>query len=175
MQSQWSHLGTVCVRTLLCLFVLALQSGSIAAGPAEDPKGSGPGTAADATAPLTFSTSFVGLSPGHTISTSLFVFGDGNTFEIKIPGVDYREPAGTYARKGLMFVADFSATVLKQKKHYRYTFSAKGISLFDSYIVGTMVLDEWINETGQQQTVRFLFGGSSEAAGSEDKKNTFPF
>jgi hypothetical protein len=163
------------MRTLLCLFVLALQSGSPAAGPAADPKGSGPSAAADAAAARTFSTSFVSLSPGHTIAASLFVFSDGNAFEIKIPGVECREPSGSYTQSGLTFKADFSAAVRKQGKHYRYTFSAKGIWLFDSYIGGIMELDEWINETGQQQKVTFVFWGTSEAAGSEEKKNLFPF
>jgi hypothetical protein len=151
--------------------MLALQAGSLAA----DPKGSSQGTAADATAPLTFTTSFVSLSPGHTISPSLFVFSDGNAFEIRIPGVDCRESSGTYTRDGLMFAADFSAAVIKQTKHYRYAFSAKGILIFDRYIAGTMALDELINETGQEQKVSFVFWGTSEAADSEEKKTPFPF
>lgn len=154
--------------------LLILHAGATASGQA-DPQGSGRSAAADAAAPRTFSTSFVSLSPGHTIAASLFVFSDGNTFEIRIPGVNCQEPAGAYTRNGLVFVADFSATVVKQKKHYRYTFSAKGILLFDSYIAGTMVLDELINETGQQQKVTFVFWGTSEAAGSEEEKNLFPF
>lgn len=161
----------VCTRVLLCLFLLALQTGSIAAGPA-DPKGSGPGKAAD---PLTFSTSFISLSPGHTIAASNFVFSDGNAFEIKIPGVDWLEPSGSYKQRGLTFEADFSAAVRKGGKHYRYAFSAKGIWLFDSYIAGTTELDEWFNETGQQQKVTFVFWGTSEAAGSEEEKSLFPF
>jgi hypothetical protein len=163
------------MRTLLCLFMLALQGGSPAAGPAADPKGSGPSAGTNAPAPLTFATSFVSLSPGHSISPSLFVFGDANTFEVQIPGVDCRESSGTYAKDGLMFAADFSATVLKQNKHYRYAFSAKGILLFDRYIAGTMALDELINETGQEQKVTFVFWGTSEAADSEEKKTPFPF
>ena len=162
------------MRTLLCLFMLALQSGSIAAGPAE-PQGNDPGSATNAPAPLTFTTSFVSLSPGHSISPSLFVFGDANSFEIKIPGVEFRESSGTYSKDGLMFAADFSATVMKRDKHFRYAFSAKGILIFDRYIAGTMVLDELINETGQEQKVSFVFWGTSEAADSEEKKTPFPF
>jgi hypothetical protein len=175
MQSQWSHTGTICRRTVLCLFVLAWQGGSLAAGPAAEPKGNAPSTAASTPAPLTFATSFVSLSPGHSISPSLFVFSDANTFDVQIPGVDCRESSGTYARDGLMFAADFSATVLKQNRHYRYAFSAKGILLFDRYIAGTMALDELINETGQEQKVTFVFWGTSEAADSEEKKTPFPF
>lgn len=175
MQSQSSHTGMICMGVLICLFMLALQTGSIAAGPSADQKGSGRSTENSTAAPRSFSTSFLSLSPGHTISTSLFIFSDGDAFEIKIPGVDCREPAGAYTTSGLMFAADFSATVLKQKKHYRYAFSAKGISLFGSYIAGTMVLDEQINETGQQQKVTFVFWGTSEAAGTDEEKNLFPF
>jgi hypothetical protein len=165
----------VCRRTLLCLFVLALQTGSSTAGPVADPKGNGPSTAASTPAPRTFTTSFVSLSPGHSISPSLFVFSDANTFDVQIPGVECRESSGTYAKDGLMFTADFSATVLKQNRHYRYAFSAKGILLFDRYIAGTMALNELINETGQEQKVTFVFWGTSEAAGSEEQKTPFPF
>jgi hypothetical protein len=175
MQSQWSHTGTIYLRIVLCLFMLALQTGSIAAGPAADPKRSGPSAATSAPAPLTFTTSFVSLSPGHSISPSLFVFGDANSFEIQIPGVECRESSGTYTRDGLMFTADFTATVIKQNKHYRYAFSAKGILLLDRSIAGTMALDELINETGQEQKVTFVFWGTSEAADSEGKKTPFPF
>jgi len=174
MQSQVSHIGTVSIKILLSLLMLLLHAGSIASGQA-DPKGSGRSAAADATAPLTFSTGFVGLSSGHTIAASNFVFSDGNAFEIKIPGVDWLEPSGSYTQSGLTFKADFSAAVRKGGKHYRYTFSAKGIRLFDSYIGGIMELDEWINETGQHQKVTFVFWGTSETAGSEEKKNLFPF
>jgi len=162
------------MRILLSLLMLLLHAGAIASSQA-DVKGSGPSAAADAAAARTFSTSFVSLSPGHTISPSLFVFGDANSFEIKIPGVECREPSGSYTQSGLTFKADFSAAVRKGGKHYRYTFSAKGIWLFDSSIGGIMELDEWINETGQQQKVTFVFWGTSEAAGSEAKKNLFPF
>ena len=174
MQSQWSHTGTVCRGIPLFLLLLILHTGAIASGQA-DPKGSGTSAAADAAAPRTFSTSFVSLSPGDAIAASNFVFSDGNAFEIKIPGVDWLEPSGSYTQSGLTFKADFSAAVRKQGKHYRYTFSAKGIWLFDSYIGGIMELDEWINETGQQQKVTFVFWGTSEAAGSDEKKNLFPF
>ncbi len=175
MQSHWSHAGTVCMRTLLCLLMLALQSGSLAAGPAADSKESGRSAGTSAAVPLTFSTGFLSLSPGHSISSSLFIFSDGHAFEIQIPGVDFKESSGTYTRDGLMFAADFSATVMKQTKHYRYAFSAKGILLFDRSIAGTMTLDELINETGQEQKVSFVFWGTSEAAGSEEKKTPFPF
>ena len=175
MQSQRSHTGTVCRGVPLFLMLLILHTGTMAAGPAADPKEHGRSVAADGAAPRTFSTSFLSLSPGHAISSSLFIFGDGNSFEIQIPGVDCFEPSGSYTQSGLTFKADFSAAVRKGGKHYRYTFSAKGIWLFDSYIGGIMELDEWINETGQQQKVTFVFWGTSEAAGSEEKKNLFPF
>lgn len=174
MQSQVSHIGTVSIKILLSLLMLLLHAGAIASGQA-DPKGSGRSAAADAAVPLTFSTGFVSLSSGHTIAASNFVFSDGNAFEIKIPGVDWLEPSGSYTQSGLTFKADFSAAVRKGGKHYRYTFSAQGIRLFDSYIGGIMELDEWINETGQHQKVTFVFWGTSEAAGSEEKKNLFPF
>jgi hypothetical protein len=154
--------------------MLLLHAGAFASGPA-DPKGRGPGAAADAAAPRTFSTSFVSLSPGHTIAASIFIFRTGNAFEITIPGVDWLEPSGSYTQSGLTFEADFSAAVRKGGKHYRYTCTAKGISLFDRYIAGIMALEERIEETGQQQKVTFVFWGVSEAAGSDEEKNLFPF
>ncbi len=174
MQSQRSHTGTVCRGVPLFLMLLILHTGAVASGQA-NLKGSSPVAAAGAAVPRTFSTSLVSLSPGHTIAASLFIFRTGNAFEIKIPGVNCLEPSGSYMQSGITFKADFSATVGKQGKHYRYTFSAKGIWLFDSYIGGIMELDEWINETGQQQKVTFVFWGTSEAAGSEEKKDLFPF
>lgn len=154
--------------------MLMLQVGAVASAQV-DQKGNGRSAAAGTAAPLTFSTSFASLSPGHTIAESLFVFSEGNTFEIQIPGVECRETSGSYTRNGLMFSADFSAAVRKGKKHYHYSFSAKGISLFDNYIAGTMVLDERINETGQHQKVTFVFWGTSEAAGTDEENNLFPF
>ena len=171
MQSHVSHTGTACVRILLCVIMLALQSGSIAAGP----KGSGQDPAANEAVTRTFQTSFISLSPGHAIAASLLVFSGENTFEMQIPGVTYLDPSGACTKNGLFFKADFSATVRKQGKHYRYTFSAKGIWLFDRYIAGIMVLEERIEETGQQQKVTFVFWGASEAAGSDEEKNLFPF
>jgi hypothetical protein len=162
------------MKLLLSLLMLLVQTGTIAAVPA-DPLGGSRSTAVGNEAHPRFSTSFLSLSPGHAISSSLFIFGDGNSFEIQIPGVDCFEPSGSYTQSGLTFKADFSAAVRKGGKRYRYTFSAKGIWLFDSYIGGIMELDEWINETGQQQKVTFVFWGTSEAAGSEEKKNLFPF
>ena len=167
-------MGAVCMRILLSLLMLLLHAGATASGQA-DVKGSGRSAAADAAAARTFSTSFVSLSPGHTIAASLFVFSDGNAFEIQIPGVECREPSGSYTQSGLTFKADFSAAVRKGGKHYRYTFSAKGIRLFDSYIGGIMELEELINETAQQQKVSFVFWGTSEASSSDEEKNLFPF
>ena len=174
MKSQRSHTGTVCRGVPLFLLLLIVHTGAIASGQA-DLKQSGRSAAADAAAPLTFSTGFVGLSSGHTIAASLFVFSDGNAFEIKIPGVDWLEPSGSYTQSGFTFKADFSAAVRKGGKHYRYTFSTKGIRLFDSYIGGIMELEELINETAQQQKVSFVFWGTSEASSSDEEKNLFPF
>ena len=171
MQSHVSHTGTACVRILLCVIMLALQSGSIAAGP----KGSGQDPVANAAVTRTFQTSFISLSPGHAIAASLLVFSGENTFEIQIPGVTYLDPSGACTKNGLFFKADFATSVLKQKKHFRYTFSAQGASFFDRYIAGIMVLEERIEETGQQQKVTFVFWGASEAAGSDEEKNLFPF
>jgi hypothetical protein len=168
-------MDTVGIRALICLLMLLLHAGSITAGAAADPKGGSGKAAANAPATLTFTTNFVSLSPGHAISPSLFVFSDGNAFEVQIPGVACRESSGTYTRDGLVFAADFSATVIKQNKLFRYEFSAKGILLFDRYIAGTMALDELINETGQEQSVTFVFWGATETAGSEEKKTHFPF
>ena len=125
----------------------------------------------------TFNTHFISLKRGHTITSSCFTFGDGEHFEIKTPGEDFLQTKGSHTKNGMLFEAYFEATILKQKKHYRYTFSIKGISLLDNYIAGVVVLSESIEETDQTQDVSFLFLGTSEDAivPEKNKKSLFPF
>jgi hypothetical protein len=124
-----------------------------------------------------FNTHFISLKQGHTIASSCFTFGDGEQFEIKTPGEDFLQTRGSHTKNGLLFEANFEATLLKQKKHYRYTFSITGISLLDNYIAGVLVLNESIEETDQKQEVSFLFLGRPEEAILPEKKkrSLFPF
>ena len=124
-----------------------------------------------------FTTHFFSLKRGHSIASSCFTFGDGEHFEIKIPGEDFSQTKGSLTKKGLLFEAYFEAMILKQKKHYRYTFSIKGISLLDNYIAGVVVLNESIKETDQKQEVSFLFLGMPEdtLVPEKEKKSLFPF
>jgi len=125
----------------------------------------------------TFNTHFISLKRGHTIASSCLTFGDGEHFEIKTPGEDFLQTKGSHTKNGILFEAYFEATLLKQKKHYRYTFSIKGISLLDNYIAGILVLNESIEETQQEQEVSFLFLGKPEdaIAAQRDRRSLFPF
>ena len=125
----------------------------------------------------TFNTQFISLKRGHTIGSSCFTFGDGEQFEIKTPGEDFLQTRGSHTKNGMLFEANFEATLIKQKKHYRYTFIIKGISLLDNYIAGVLVLNESIEETEQKQEVSFLFLGMPEEAmvPEKNKRSLFPF
>ena len=124
-----------------------------------------------------FKTSFLSLKREHSIAPSFLTFGDEGQFEMQIPGEDFQKGKGSYTKENLLFNACFEATLVKQKKHYRYTFILKGISLFQNYIAGVLVLNESIRETGQSQEVRFLFLGTpqTDAALEEKGKGLFPF
>lgn len=124
-----------------------------------------------------FKTSFLSLKRGHSIASSFLTFGDEGQFEMQTPGEDFQKGKGSFTKENLLFNARFEATLLKQKKHYLYTFSLKGISLFQNYIAGVLLLNESIRETGQSQEVRFLFLGTPEtaAAPGEKEKGLFPF
>ena len=124
-----------------------------------------------------FKTSFMSLKRGHTIAPSFLIFGDEGQFEMQTPGEDFQKAKGSYTKNNLLFDARFEAALLKQKKNYLYTFTFKGISLFENYIAGMVVLNESIRETGQAQEVRFLFLGTPEvdAASQDERKGLFPF
>lgn len=124
-----------------------------------------------------FKTSFISLKRGHSIAPSFLTFGDEGQFEMQTPGEDFLKTKGNYTKNNLLFNARFEATLLKQKKHFMYTFTLKGISLFQNYIGGVLVLNESIRETGQSQEVRFLFLGTPErdVAPEEKGKGLFPF
>jgi hypothetical protein len=124
-----------------------------------------------------FKTSFISLARGHAIAPSFFIFGDEGQFEIQTPGEDFLKTKGSYTKNNLQFNARFEAALLKQKKNYLYTFSLKGISLFENYIAGILILNESIRETGQTQEVRFLFIGTpqTDAEPEEKGKGLFPF
>ena len=132
---------------------------------------------ADSPAPKRFTTHFISLKRGHAITASCLTFGEGEQFEIKTPGEDFLQTRGSHTKKGMLFEANFEAMLLKQKKHYRYTFSIKGISLLDNYIAGLLVLNESIEETDQKQEVSFLFLGTPEngEAAEKNKRSLFPF
>ena len=120
---------------------------------------------------------FLSLKRGHKITSSHFNLKDHEIFDITIPNEKFLKTKGNYTKKGLQFKASFEGTIIKQKKHYCYTFTITGISLLDSYIAGIVVLNESIKETQQDQQVTFLFIGMPEGNDiSDDKKrNAFPF
>lgn len=156
----------------LLLLLHAITISSSAAAGLEDRQSA----AVNETASKEFKTTFVSLSPGHAIASSSFIFSGKDSFEIKTPGEDYREASGGYTGNSIFFDARFEADILKQNKHYRYAFSAKGIFLGD-YIAGTVVLEESIKETKQNQKVTFVFTGTSRQTSPTDKKREsfFPF
>jgi hypothetical protein len=120
---------------------------------------------------------FFSLKRGHKITSSYFTLEDHNKLEVKIPGETFLEAKGNYTKNSLQFKASFEGTIIKQKKHYCYTFTITGISLLDTYLAGTMVLNESIKETHQVQEITLLFIGMPEENDtSDDRKRTlFPF
>ena len=79
-----------------------------------------------------FKTSFISLKRGHSIAPSFLTFGDEGQFEMQTPGEDFLKTKGSYTKNNLLFNARFEATLLKQKKHFLYTFTLKGIFLFQN-------------------------------------------
>lgn len=125
----------------------------------------------------TYRVHFLSLKRGHKIASSYFTLEDHNKLEIKIPGEEFLEPRGDYTKDGLQFKASFEGTIIKQEKHYHYTLNISGFSLLDTYIAGTMVLNESIKETHQDQEITFLFVGTSEEndTPNDQKRTLFPF
>ena len=120
---------------------------------------------------------FLSLKRGHKITSSYFTLEDQNKLEIKISGEEFLETKGDYTKNGIQFKARFEGTIIKHEKHYHYTFNISGFSLLDNYIAGTVVLNESIKETHQNQEITFLFLGTSEENDTSDneKKTLFPF
>jgi hypothetical protein len=120
---------------------------------------------------------FLSLKRGHTIASSCFTLEDQNKLEIKIPGEAFLDAKGDYTKNGIQFKARFEGTIIRKKKHYYYTFNISGFSLLDSYIAGTIVLNESIKETHQNQEITFLFLGTTEEDATSDnrKRSIFPF
>ncbi len=164
------------ILSLVLPLIICIQTSTITLGLSAGIQNNSNETAASSAA-KTFNTHFISLKRGHTIASSSFTFGDGEHFEIKTPGEDFLHTKGSHTKNGMLFQAYFEATILKKKKHYRYTFSIKGISLLDNYIAGVVVLNESIEETDQKQEVSFLFLGMPEdaIAPEKDKRNVFPF
>lgn len=164
------------ILSLVLPLIICIQTSAITLGLSAATQNNANQTAPSA-ASKRFNTHFISLKRGHTIASSCFTFGDGEHFEIKTPGEDFLQTKGFHTKKGMLFEAYFEATILKQKKHYRYTFSIKGISLLDNYIAGVVVLNESIKETDQTQEVSFLFLGVPEdtIVPEKDKKGLFPF
>ena len=94
-----------------------------------------------------------------------------------IPGETLLKTKGIYTKNNLQFKATFQGMIIKQNKHYNYEFSISGISLFDSYIAGMLILNESIKETRQNQEVTFLFIGMPDENNTSDneKGGLFPF
>ena len=171
---------TMKVLSLIVLLIIFIPANTLSMGLAPVPRDE-PGETVKTTATPSsgkpFQTSFFSLTRGHAIAPSFLTFGDGEQFEISTPGEDFLKATGTFTKDNLLFNARFEATLLKQEKHYQYTFTLKGISLLDNYIAGVLVLSEFIQETDQTQEVRFLFLGTPETdeAPEEEKKGLFPF
>jgi len=113
---------------------------------------------------------FLSFKRGHNISSSYFTFKDQEKFEVEIPGETFLKTKGDYTKNNLQFKANFKGTIIKQNKHYCYTFNITGISLLDSYIAGMLILNESIKETHQDQEVTFLFIGMPEEKNISDNK-----
>jgi len=164
------------ILSLVLPLIICIQTSTITLGLSAGTRNNSNETAASSGS-KTFNTHFISLKRGHSIASSSFTFGDGEHFEIKTPGEDFLHAKGSHTKNGMLFEAHFEATVLKKEKHYRYTFSIKGISLLDHYIAGVVVLNESIEETDQKQEVSFLFLGMPEdvIAPEKNKRNIFPF
>ena len=120
---------------------------------------------------------FLSLKRGHKIASSYFTLENQNKLEIEIPGETFLATKGEYTKDNLQFKASFEGTIIRGKKHYYYTFNISGFSLLDSYIAGTMILNESIEETHQIQEITFLFVGIPEESNTSDneKGTLFPF
>lgn len=155
--------------------IIFVQAGTGIAGLSQA-AGNDSGEADRPSHPQRFNTRFISLKQGHAITPSYFTFGDGEQFGIEIPGEDFIQTRGSHTQRGMLFQAYFDATLIKKKKHYRYTFSIKGVSLLGSYIAGLLVLSESIEETDQKQEVSFLFlGQPGDAAPESNRDRLFPF
>ena len=164
------------ILSLVLPLIIFIQTSTISLGLSPAVQNDSNETAAPP-ASKTFNTHFISLKRGHTIASSCFTFGGGEHFEIRTTGEDFLQTKGSHTKNGMLFEAYFEATLLKQKKHYRYTFSITGISLLDHCIAGVLVLNESIEETHQKQEVSFLFLGMPEdaVASEKDKGRLFPF
>lgn len=164
------------ILSLVLPLIIFIQTSTITLGLSAAPQNDSHETTASSSAKK-FNTHFFSLKRGHTLASSCFTFGDGERFEIKTPGEDFLQTKGSHTKNGMLFDAYFEAMLLKQNKHYRYTFTIKGISLLDKYIAGMVVLNESIDETEQKQEVSFLFLGMPEGAivPEKNKGSLFPF
>ena len=170
------------MKTLLLIIAIiifipatTLSLGIVPVPQEEEPRETVKPTISSSTKP--FQTSFISLKRGHAIAPSFLTFGDEGQFEIQTPGEDFLKTEGSYTKDGLLFNASFEAILLKQKKNYLYTFTLKGISLFENYIAGVLALNEAIQETGQSQEIRFLFLGTpqTDEEPEEKGKGLLPF
>jgi hypothetical protein len=120
---------------------------------------------------------FLSTKRGHKIAPSYFNFEDQKKFKISMPGEEFLESKGNYAKDNLQFKAHWEGSLIKNNKHYSYTFTITGISLLKSYIAGVIVLSESIKETQQDQEITFLFIGMPEENDSSqnNQKQWFPF
>jgi len=168
------------VFSLIMLLIIFIPANTLSMGLAPVPRDEPRETVKTTATPSSgkqFKTNFFSLTRGHAIAPSFLTFRDGEQFEITTPGEDFLQTRGSHSKNGMLFEANFEATLLKRKKHYRYTFNIKGISLLDNYIAGVLVLNESIEETDQKQAVSFLFLGMPEdaVADEKNKRSLFPF
>jgi len=160
---------------LLSLFIFA-HAGAVSLEPSSSSQ-DGHTTPVSKSSAKKYTVHFFSLKRGHTIASSYFILEDHTTLEIKIPGEEFLDAKGDYTKNGIQFKARFEGTIIRKKKHYYYTFNISGFSLLDNYIAGTVVLNESIKETHQNQEITFLFLGTSEENDTSDneKKTLFPF
>ena len=129
--------------SFMILFIIFIPVNTLSLGVVPVQQEESKGTVKTTTTPSSakpFKTSFISLTRGHAIAPSFLTFGDEKQFEIQTPGEDFLQAKGTYTKNTMLFNAHFEATLLKQKKHYQYTFTIKGISLFDNYIAGPEIV-----------------------------------
>jgi hypothetical protein len=147
------------------LILLAFSSCSLYAGPSSDNETKESGKNC-------YRVTFFSLKQAHSIGDSRFLLHDNGTFEFDIEKEELLDSKGTYRIDGVTFEATAEFTI-KKRRVYHYTFSFKGIAVFDTYAAGTAKLKEYIEENKLTQEVSFLFFGSRKTENNNKKISPF--